>query len=46
MILCHRCRHFVGVDVEGEVVCEKLGRTKPMVLCKHFELRSEPRSES
>jgi len=36
-VACFKCKHFVGIDVDGNVVCERLGRVKPMIICRFFE---------
>ncbi len=38
-ILCFKCKHFEGMDVDGIVYCSRNGTTRPMVLCPYFNIQ-------
>jgi len=37
VVLCYRCKHFIGLDVDGNVHCSRRGKTRPMIICRYFE---------
>ena len=44
-VLCLRCKHFEGIDVEGYVYCRLRGRVKLMVVCPYFEEKKEEKKD-
>lgn len=38
IVLCYKCKHFIGQEIYGEVHCKILGRIpSPMSRCIYFE---------
>ena len=39
LVRCPFCRRLIGITVDGEVLCEKLGKVPLMRVCRYFEPR-------
>ena len=37
MIACLRCKHLIGIDIDGNVHCHVFGKIKPMLMCTSFK---------
>ena len=42
VVVCYRCRHFIGMDMRGNIYCAKFNKfIQPMIICRFFEPAEE-----